>query len=368
MPHPGRKPPISITAPVGYAAAPGALFTGLYGFPHFWTNPDRSPPGDRSCNRRQHRMRRILVTGGCGFIGSHLCATLVARGDTVRVLDDLSTGHRANLAPGAELLVGDVADAAAVRAAIEGCDAVVHLAAIASVERGVRDWAGSHRVNLSATIAVLEAARPRRLPVVYASSAAVYGDHAVLPLAEDAPTRPLSAYGADKLGCEQHARVGGVVHGIPTLGLRFFNVYGPRQDPASPYSGVMSIFCDRLSRGEPVTVHGDGGQTRDFVAVADVVGALIAGIGHASAAAPVFNVCTGRATSVLQLAHIVAEACGTRAEIRHGPARLGEIRHSLGDASRAGAALSLPSPRLLRDGIAEIIAWVRAGKLGLAPG
>jgi UDP-glucose 4-epimerase len=310
-------------------------------------------------------MARILVTGGCGFIGSHLTLALLARGDQVRVLDDLSTGSRANLAPGAELVVGDIAEAATVQDALAGCDGCVHLAAIASVERGVRDWAGSHRVNLSGTIAVFEAARPRRIPVVYASSAAVYGDHAELPLGEEAPTRPLSAYGADKLGCEQHARVGGLVHGLPTLGLRFFNVFGPRQDPTSPYSGVISIFCDRLSQGGTVVIYGDGGQTRDFVAVRDVVAALIAGLDRASPEAPVFNVCTGRATSVLELARVVAEACGTEARIEHRPARLGEIRHSLGNPARMRAALGLGEPRGLGEGIAEIVEWVRAGRPGL---
>jgi UDP-glucose 4-epimerase len=313
-------------------------------------------------------MARILVTGGAGFIGSHLVAALIARGDEVRVLDDLSTGSRANLAPGAELLVGDIADAATIRDAMAGCDACFHLAAIASVERGVRDWPGSHRVNLSGSIAVFDAARQRGVPVVYASSAAVYGDHAELPLTEQAPTRPLSAYGADKLGCEQHARVGGLVHGLPTLGLRFFNVFGPRQDPRSPYSGVISIFCDRLARGEPVAIYGDGGQTRDFVAVADVVAALLAGLRQASPAAPVLNVCTGRATSVLELAHVVAAACGVAPAITHLPARRGEIRHSLGDPARLRATLGLGEPRGLQDGIAEIVAWVRAGRPGLVAG
>lgn len=312
-------------------------------------------------------MARILVTGGCGFIGSHLTAALLARGDSVRVLDDLSTGSRANLAPGAELVVGDIAEAATVRAALADRDACIHLAAIASVERGVRDWPGSHRVNLSGTIAVFDAARERGLPVVYASSAAVYGDHAVLPIAEDAPTRPLSAYGADKLGCEQHARVGGLVHGLPTLGLRFFNVFGPRQDPRSPYSGVLSIFCDRLSRSEEVQIYGDGGQTRDFVSVHDVVAALLAGLDRASPDAPVFNVCTGRATSVRDLALAVATACGVAPLIAHRPPRQGEIRHSLGDPTKMRAALGLGAPRGLEEGIAEIVAWVRAGRPGLVP-
>ncbi|WP_270937697.1 NAD-dependent epimerase/dehydratase family protein [Falsiroseomonas oryzae] len=312
-------------------------------------------------------MALYLVTGGCGFIGSHLCAALAARGDRVRVLDDLSTGSEENLLPGAELLRGDVADHALAGRAMEGVDGCFHLAAIASVQRGVEDWPGTHRANLSGTIALLDAARPRRIPVVYASSAAVYGDQSVLPIAETAPKRPLSAYGADKLGCEQHALVGGAVHGIPTLGLRFFNVFGPRQDPRSPYSGVISIFCDRLSRGEPVDVYGDGEQTRDFVFVADVVAALLAGMGAASVQAPVLNVCTGRPTSVKLLAHTIADACGLTAALRHQPPRAGEIRHSLGDPAEARRMLGLGEPRGLRQGLDEVVAWLRAGRPGLSP-
>jgi UDP-glucose 4-epimerase len=309
----------------------------------------------------------FLVTGGCGFIGSHLAAALRARGDAVRILDDLSTGQRENLAPGATLSIGDIADPVAVRDAMAGVDGVVHLAAIASVERGVQDWLGTHRANLTGTITILEAARARRIPVVYASSAAVYGDNDALPLTEDAATRPLSAYGADKLGCEQQARVAGVVHGIPTVGFRFFNVFGPRQDPRSPYSGVISIFCDRLARGEPITIYGDGGQTRDFVNVADVVQALLAGLAQASTAAPVFNVCTGRPTSVLELAETIASLCDTKLQVTHGPPRAGEIRHSLGDPGRARAALGLGAPVGLREGLAEVVEWLRAGRPGLAP-
>lgn len=312
-----------------------------------------------------------LVTGGCGFIGSHLSAALLARGDQVRVLDDLSTGSEDNLAPGATLLRGDVCDPATVRAAMEGVDGCFHLAAIASVERGVREWLATHRTNLSATIAVFDAARAGKagpVPVVYASSAAVYGDHPVLPLEETMPARPLSAYGADKLGCELHARVAGHVHGIPTFGLRFFNVFGPRQDPRSPYSGVISIFCDRLSRGEALDVFGDGHQTRDFIFVADVVAALLAAMRAASPEAPVFNVCTGQPTSVLELASIVAELCNAPLRLRHQPGRVGEIRHSLGSPRLARHALNLGAPRDLRTGLREVVAWMRDGRPGLAGG
>lgn len=313
-------------------------------------------------------MARYLVTGGCGFIGSHLCSALRHRGDEVRVLDDLSTGHRHNLAPGAELVVADVADEAAVRAAMAGVDGCFHLAAIASVERGVRDWIGTHRTNLSGTIATFDAARREAeargapVPVVYASSAAVYGDPRILPVQESDPPQPLSAYGADKLGSEIHARAGGVVHGLPTAGLRFFNVFGPRQDPRSPYSGVVSIFCGRLARGEPIDIHGDGGQTRDFVHVADVVAALLAAFRHASPRAPVFNVCTGTGTSVRDLAVLLGRIWGVAPVLRHGPPRMGEIRHSVGSRAACVAELGLRVATPLEDGLRNLVDWFRAGQ------
>jgi UDP-glucose 4-epimerase len=310
-------------------------------------------------------MATVLVTGGCGFIGSHLCSVLRARGDRVRVLDDLSSGSESNLAPGAALLIGDVARPATVRQALAGVDQCYHLAAVASVQRGVQEWYGTHRTNLSGTIALLEEARRHGIPIVYASSAAVYGDIDTLPLREDMQPRPLSAYGADKLGCEQHALVAGHTHGIATAGLRFFNVFGPRQDPRSPYSGVISVFCDRLSRGEPLDVYGDGLQTRDFVFVADVVRMLLAAMSSASVAAPVYNVCTGQPTSVLELASTVAELCGTTLAVRHQPPRIGEIRHSLGQPAQARQRLGTSPATTLRDGLAETLAWIAAGRPGL---
>jgi len=304
-------------------------------------------------------MATILVTGGCGFIGSHLCSALRARGDTVRVLDDLSTGSAANLAPGAKLLLGDVNQPLALREAMAGVDACFHLAAIASVERGVTEWLTTHRTNLSATIAVMDAARLARVPVVYASSAAIYGQQAALPLEETARPAPLSAYGADKLGCEQHAKVAGHVHGLPTMGLRFFNVFGPRQDPASPYSGVISIFCDRLQQGLPLRLYGDGGQTRDFIYVGDVVAALLQAMRRACVTAPVCNVCTGHAVSVLELAGLVAELCGTEAKFVAMEARRGEIRDSVGSPQLARQILGVAATVSLRQGLAETLGWLR---------
>ena len=309
-------------------------------------------------------MSLFLVTGGAGFIGSHLCDALIARGDTVRVLDDLSTGHRDNLPAGVELIVGDIADPATALKATEGVEGCFHLAAIASVERGVNDWPGTHRVNLTGTIVMLDAIRRHgtKVPFVYASSAAVYGDCRTVPIAETAERRPLSAYGADKYGCELHALTASHVHGIPTVGLRFFNVYGPRQDPKSPYSGVISIFCERIRAGQPVSIYGDGQQTRDFVHVSDVVWALLAGMRLKPVDSPVFNVCTGVATSVEALARVIADLARKNPDIRSLPARSGEIRHSLGDRALSRAALGLPDPADLREGLATVLAWLDAAR------
>jgi UDP-glucose 4-epimerase len=303
-------------------------------------------------------MATYLVTGGAGFIGSHLCDALVARGDRVRVLDDLSTGRRANLPPGVELIVGDVADAAVVRDAVAGVDGCFHLAAIASVSRGVDDWLGTHRTNLTGIITIFEALLRRQVKVVYASSAAVYGDCPTQPVTETAPARPLSAYGADKLGCELHARVAAHVHGIPTVGLRFFNVYGPRQDPNSPYSGVISIFCERARSGAALDIHDDGQQTRDFVYVADVVTALLAAMRRPTDEAAVFNVCTGVATQVRELARTIARLAGREPEMRYLPPRPGDIRASVGSPTAARAALGLGSPLVLDDGLARVLRWL----------
>jgi UDP-glucose 4-epimerase len=301
-----------------------------------------------------------LVTGGAGFIGSHLCEALLARGDSVRVLDDLSTGKRENLPAGVDLIVGDVADQPAVRNAVAGVAGCFHLAAIASVDRGNSDWIGTHRANLTGAIAVFDAIRhlAARIPVVYASSAAVYGDAQSAPIVEATECRPLSAYGADKCGCELHARVASHVHGIPTAGLRVFNAYGPRQDPHSPYSGVVSIFCEHIRRNTAIDIFGDGQQTRDFVFVADVVAALLAAMRLRPADAPVFNVCTGISTSVLELAQTIADLSGTCLTARHKPPRAGEIRHSAGSPVLSRAILSLPEPLPLRSGLEKLLDWL----------
>jgi UDP-glucose 4-epimerase len=305
-----------------------------------------------------------LVTGGCGFIGSHLADALISAGNAVRVLDDLSTGHRENLPAAAELFVGDVADPGLVARAMAGVAGCFHLAAVSSVERGNLDWLGTHRANLTGSVTVFDAARRAGthgpVPVVYASSAAVYGDNPALPLAENAVPRPLSAYGADKLGSEQHGFVAAHVHGVPTTGLRFFNIYGPRQDPRSPYSGVISIFCDRLAAGRSISIFGDGGQSRDFVFVADVVRALQAAMNslqaRREARARVFNICTGRTTSIAELAASIASILRRDPEIVFAPARQGEIRTSRGDPARARSELGFSATTSLHDGLASTLA------------
>jgi UDP-glucose 4-epimerase len=305
-------------------------------------------------------MANWLVTGGCGFIGSHLVEALTARGDRVRILDDLSTGRREHAPPGSELIVGCITDAATVAQAMRGMDGCFHLAAIASVERGRTEWLATHRINQTGTIAVYEAARSARpdrpLPVVYASSAAIYGDNPNTPLKESETPRPLSAYGADKLGCELHGRVAWHIHAVPSVGLRFFNVYGPRQDPSSPYSGVISIFVDRLRSGRGVDIYGDGQQLRDFIFVKDVVRFLLAGMDKAEGDSRVFNVCTGRSTTIVDLARAIARVVGREPTIAHKAPRAGDIRASLGNPDAAERLLGVKAMTTLEDGLRVTIA------------
>ncbi len=309
----------------------------------------------------------VVVTGGAGFIGSHLVDALLAGGHAVRVLDDFSTGRAANLDPRCEVVTGDVADASLVRDALAGAECCFHLAAVASVVRSQADWPGTHRVNQGGTVAVLDAARAGGgIPVVYASSAAVYGDVGDRAASEALCPAPTTAYGADKLGSELHARVGFAVHGVPSIGLRFFNVYGPRQDAASPYSGVISLFAARIAEGAPVTLHGDGEQTRDFVFVGDVVAHLRAAMHRLRsrpAGAEVLNVCTGTAITVRALAGLLAGLEGRPAVLRPGPARPGDIRHSRGDPARAADALGLRATTSLADGLAALRAGRATGSL-----
>ena len=293
-----------------------------------------------------------LVTGGAGFIGSHLVPRLMAAGHRVTVVDDLSSGRRKNVPAGARLLEARVQDVA-LDPLVASADVVVHLAAIASVESCLRDPERSRSVNRDATARVAEAmlrAAPD-VPLVFSSSAAVYGDCAALPIHEDQPKHPLSPYGSDKWASECVLQPA-ADRGLPVTVLRFFNVYGPGQRPDSPCSGVVSLYVAAGAAGDPVTVYGDGKQTRDFVHVADVADALVAAARRALPSGT-YNVCTGRETSVGELARLAVERLGARS-VEHRPARGGEPRRSMGDGARLAAALPGWSPRSVEAGLSGL--------------
>ncbi|HEU5046402.1 MAG TPA: NAD-dependent epimerase/dehydratase family protein [Rickettsiales bacterium] len=297
-----------------------------------------------------------LVTGGCGFIGSHLIDLLVNDGHTVTVIDDLSTGKRENIPAGVRLITADITAPDVFTNIVTTVDGCFHLAAIVSVQKSSEEWLRTHQVNQSGTVALFDAiARSRRpIPVVYASSAATYGDCADIPLGESSSCNPLSAYGLDKLACEWQGRVAAGIHAIPSAGLRFFNVYGPRQDPASPYSGVISIFASRMKHNQPVTIFGDGGQTRDFIYVGDIVRGLflaMQGLERKALICGVLNLCTGMETSVNELAQTIARITGTQSAITHAPARVGDIRISLGNPQAAREAIGFSAVTALKDGL-----------------
>lgn len=289
-----------------------------------------------------HARRLYLVTGGCGFIGSHLVEALTVRGDTVRVLDDLSRGRREYLPRGVEFIEADVADPVAVKRAIQDVDGCFHLAAVPSVIECQSRWLEAHRTNLTGTINIFDAARRaqpgRAIPVVYASSAAVYGNRGLAPLGETLAPQPVSICGADKVGCELHARIAYAAHGVPTVGLRLFNVFGPRQPAECAYPGVVPSFFTWLGARRPVSVFGDGEQVRDFVYVRDVVAAFLAAMGR-GAGAEIFNVCTGQGTTVASLARLLARLLQIEVEFAFLPERSSDVRYSVGDP--AGAALAL---------------------------
>ena len=298
---------------------------------------------------------RSLVTGGAGFIGSHVVDALVARGDRVTVIDDLSTGRRENVPEGATLHVDSITDPLAVGhiLATDRPDVVFHLAAQVDVRRSVTDPAHDLAVNVGGTLTVLEAARAAGVRhVVFASTGgAIYGEADEVPTPEDAPQRPLAPYGQAKLAAEGYLRVLGDLHGIGVTALRFANVYGPRQDPLGE-GGVCAIFCGAAVAGRGVTIFGSGEQTRDFVYVADVVDACL----RAAEGAPFgpFNVGTGVETSVREL----AERLGVGAE--HAPGRPGEVERSCLDAARAGRELGWRAATGLKAGLEKTMAWAQS--------
>ncbi|NNM59930.1 MAG: NAD-dependent epimerase/dehydratase family protein [Legionellales bacterium] len=306
-------------------------------------------------------MAKYLVTGGAGFIGSHLVSALLAKKHDVIVLDNLLTGKIENVPEEAHFVLGSICDAPLVKKLLEGTDGCFHLAAIPSVLKANEAWLDTHQINLAGTITIFDAARTANkgcpVPVVYASSAAVYGDNTDLPLSESCQPTPVGAYGVDKFACELHARVAGIVHKVPTYGLRFFNVYGPRQDPNSPYTGVISIFMDRLKQKQPLFVYGDGKQTRDFIFVRDIANFCIEAMSHAAVDAPVSNACCGKGVSILELTEILIPLFGHQVEIIFKPPRIGEVYHSVGDVSLAIEQLGMRAQTDLATGLAELHAY-----------
>lgn len=302
----------------------------------------------------------ILVTGGAGFIGSNLVDALLARGNSVRVLDNLSMGKLANLPmdnPRLTFIEGDVADAGLVSRAVAGCAAVVHLAAVASVQASVDDPVSTHQSNFIGTLNLCEAMREHAVRrVVFASSAAVYGNNGEgQPIDENTAKSPLTPYAADKLASEHYLQFYGRQHGLESAIFRFFNIFGPRQDPSSPYSGVISIFTQRAQQGLPISVFGDGEQTRDFFFVADLVELLLQALDAQQVAPGAVNVGWNEAVSLKQLLAQIGELLGGLPAVTHLDGRPGDIRHSRADNRRLIEHYRLPVQTSLRDGLAALL-------------
>lgn len=299
---------------------------------------------------------QILVTGGAGFIGGHLVAGLLNQGHRVRVLDNLSTGRRERveaLCGSVELIVGDICDQTTLDRAVAGCDAVFHLAALVSVEQSLAEPLVAQAINATGSMMVMETSRQAGVRrVVQASTCAVYGGSDRLPLGEDTPPDPLSPYAVTKLSAEYAGRLYTSLYGLEVVALRFFNVYGAGQDPASPYAAVVPRFLTRMAAGHPITIYGDGLQSRDFVYVGDVVGALMAASTAPGAAGTVLNVGSGVGTTVLDLAHAIAGQLGVSPQITFEPGRSGEVRHSLADTRGLTELVGYTASMSLSQGIA----------------
>ena len=305
-------------------------------------------------------MASYLVTGGAGFIGSHLAEELVRRGHTVRVVDSLITGKRRNLShlPQVEFVHGDLAELEVAERAVRGMDYVLHQAAIPSVPRSVLDPVTSNRANITASLNVLVAARDAKVKrLVYAGSSSAYGNTPTLPKREDMPTNPLSPYALQKLVAEQYCQMFTRLYGLETVTIRYFNVFGPRQDPGSPYSGVISLFATALLEGRQPTIYGDGGQTRDFTYVANVVDGVLRACEAPKASGEVINVACGTRISLNDLLRAMNKIVGTNIEPIYAPQRAGDVRDSQADIAKAKTLLGYEPKVLLEDGLRPTLAW-----------
>jgi len=307
---------------------------------------------------------QTLVTGGAGFIGSNLVDALVDQGHVVRVLDDLVTGSRDNVNPAAEAIVASVAHKDAVRAAVEGCNAVFHIGALRAVERSVGDPLATDLANVHGTLTVLHAAHEAGVRrVVSASSSSVYGGAKQVPTPETAPLMPRSPYAVSKMAGEHYCRVYTELYGLETVSLRYFNVYGPRQPPDSPYAAVIPLFIDALRKGEPPIVHGDGRQSRDFTYISDTVAATIAAAQAPAGkcAGRAYNVAPGETHDLLEMLEILGRLLGVEPKPEHTDERAGDVRRTWADPSAARRDLGFSCEVGFEEGLRRTVDWFAAG-------
>ena len=308
-------------------------------------------------------MAHYLVTGGAGFIGSHLAEELVRRGHRVRVADSLITGKRSNLAhiSGIEFLDGDLADLDVAQRAVDGVNFVLHQAAIPSVPRSVKDPITSNRANVDATLNVLVASRDAGIQrVVFAGSSSAYGDAPTLPKHEEMPARPLSPYALQKVVGEQYLKMFTSLYGLETVSIRYFNVFGPRQDPSSPYSGVISVFATALLEGRSPTIYGDGEQTRDFTYVANVVDGVLRACEAPEANGEIINVATGGRISLNTLFETMRRLIGADVKPVYAEPRQGDVRDSQADITKAQRLLGYSPTVSFEEGLRLTVEWYKA--------
>jgi UDP-glucose 4-epimerase len=313
-------------------------------------------------------MATYLVTGGAGFIGSHTVSELVRRGEEVRILDNFATGKRANLRAVQDKVIiheADICDLEDIRPRFAGVDYVIHLAALPSVARSVADPLQSNLININGTLNVLVAARDARVKrLVFAASAAAYGDSPVTPRVESLLPLPLSPYALQKLAGEYYCQVFTRLYGFPTVALRYFNIFGPRQDPTSPYTGVLSKFITAYLRGDSPTIFGDGEQSRDFTYVESVVDATLRACSAPQAPGSVINVGTGKSYTLNQAVALLNRIFGRDVKPQHGPPRPGDVRHSQAEIKLARELLGYEPKVGFEDGLRRTVAWYQAGAVG----
>jgi len=305
-------------------------------------------------------MALYLVTGGAGFIGSHLSEALLSQGHRVRIVDNFSSGKVANVRPGAEVIEGDLADAGVAARAVASCDYVLHQAAVPSVPRSMKDPLGTHRANVDGTMQLLVAARDAGVKrLVFAGSSSTYGNSAVLPKREDMRAAPISPYALQKHVGEQYCQLFTSVYGLETVTTRYFNVFGPRQAPDSQYSGVISLFTKALLAGQAPLIHGDGRQTRDFTYVANVVDGVLRAATTPGVAGEVINIATGGRISLLELVRVLQQIIGSDVAPTFGPPREGDVQDSQADIFKARKMLGYEPTIPFEEGLRQTVAWFR---------